>query len=158
MDKQKQLALGIRIAVDTHDGQFDKSGQPYILHPLNLMSQLMFDVELATIAVLHDVVEDSKGKITIEVLRELGFSSRVLIAVDLLTHKPTDSYEEYIEKICPSYDAIRIKRKDLEHNSSITRLKGITAKDHARMDKYHKSFLILGEAKRKLVILYREVV
>ena len=77
-----------------------------------------------------------------------GMSARVLLGVDLLTHKPEESYEEYIEGVCTNYDTIRVKRKDLEHNSDITRLKGVGPKDLDRMVKYHKAFTRLTEAKR----------
>jgi len=145
MNKQNQLSKAILIAAQAHDGQYDKRGKPYILHPLHLMSQLMFDIQLATIAVLHDVVEDSE--VTITDLYGYGFSYRVLYAVELLTHTSNESYNEYIEKIAGNYDAIRVKRKDLEHNSDITRLKGVTDKDLKRMEKYHKAFTDLGKAK-----------
>ena len=110
------------------------------------MNSLLFDTQLATIAVLHDVVEDSN--ITLEKLKQVGMSPRVISALMCLTHKNSQSYEEYIEDICSNYDAIRVKRKDLEHNSDITRLKGVGLKDIARMEKYHKSFMRLTEAKR----------
>jgi len=77
-------------------------------------------------------------------------SIRVLSAVDLLTHRDDDTYEEYIDRIRTNIDAIRIKRKDLEHNSHITRLKGIKTKDTDRMKKYHKAFMLLTDAKRSL--------
>lgn len=147
MNAQKQLAGAIAIAVDAHFEQFDKGGKPYILHPLHLMNQLMFDTQLATIAVLHDVIEDSS--FTMDYLTNAGMSNRVLIAVDVLTHRPGQSYDDYISAICTNYDAIRVKRKDLEHNSDITRLKGIRQKDLERIEKYHNAFLLLGEAKRK---------
>ncbi len=146
MDKQKQLAAAIQIAVEAHAEQFDKGGKPYILHPLHLMNQLLFDPELATIAVLHDVVEDSN--VTVEKLKQAGMSDRVIAALRLLTHEPNQSYDDYIKKVCTNYDAIRVKRKDLEHNSDITRLRGIGQKDLTRMQKYHKAFVQLTEAKR----------
>ena len=149
LDKYEQLALAIEIAVRAHKGQFDRSGKPYILHPLHLMNELMFDVQLAIVAVLHDVVEDTKDtvdEITIEDLKK-NFSPRVIAALILLTHGD-EPYEVYIEGICSNYDAIRVKRKDLEHNSNITRLKGIGPKDQARIVKYHKAFVRLTEAKR----------
>lgn len=145
LTETEQLAIAISIAADAHVGQFDKGGKPYILHPLHLMNQLMFDTQLATIAVLHDVVEDSTY--TIEVLEEIGFSTRVLAALILLTHERWVPYEDYIGLISENIDAIRVKRKDLEHNSCITRLKGVTSKDITRMEKYHKAFLFLGEAR-----------
>jgi len=64
MNLSKQLANAISIATNAHHGQYDRGRKPYILHPLYLMSQCLFDLELATIAVLHDVVEDSE--ITLE--------------------------------------------------------------------------------------------
>jgi (p)ppGpp synthase/HD superfamily hydrolase len=148
MDKWKQLDKAIRIATIAHSNQFDKGGKPYILHPLHLMNQLMFDPELATIAVLHDVIEDSGY--TIEFFIEEGYSRRVTDALQLLTHDPKEPYEDYISKIAINYDTVRVKRKDLHHNSDITRLKGVTEKDLKRMEKYHKAFLFLGEAKRVL--------
>ena len=146
MDKQKQLAAAIQIAVNAHAEQFDKGGKPYILHPLHLMKQLLFDPELAAIAVLHDVVEDSN--ITFEKLKQAGMSDRVIAALKLLTHQPKQLYDDYVQQICTNYDAIRVKRKDLEHNSDITRLRGIAQKDLIRMQKYHKAFIQLTEAKR----------
>lgn len=148
MNHQKQLQLAIDIAVEAHSGQYDKGGKPYILHPLHLMNQLIYDPELAAIAVLHDVIEDTY--VTEEALRAEGFSIRVRSALELLTHDEEDTYEEYIENICTSLDAIIVKRKDLEHNSDITRLKGLRDKDLQRLGKYHKTFVRLGEAKRKI--------
>lgn len=147
MNEYRKLMEAIGIATYAHYNQFDRGGKPYILHPLHLMNQLFFDIELATIAVLHDVIEDSDW--TLEDLREKGFSDRVRTALELLTHDPEDSYEGYIIKIGYNYDAIRVKRKDLEHNSDITRLKGVTEKDLERIEKYHKAFIYLGKAKKK---------
>ena len=81
MNKMQQLSLAIKIATEAHYGQFDKGGKPYILHPLHLMNQLMYDIQLATIAVLHDVVEDSD--ITLDDLDSMGFSPRILNALNL---------------------------------------------------------------------------
>ena len=147
MTKNEQLDKAISVAVAAHSGKFDKGGKPYILHPLHLMNQLMFDLELAAIAVLHDVVEDSAY--CFEDLKELGFSSRVISALILLTHDAEESYELYIAKVSSNYDAVRVKRKDLEHNSDITRLIGIQKEDIERIEKYHHAFVRLGEAKKQ---------
>jgi (p)ppGpp synthase/HD superfamily hydrolase len=149
MNEQEQLSHAIHIASTAHLNQYDKGGKPYILHPIHLMTQLLFDVQLATIAVLHDVVEDSD--ITIEKLSGIGFSKRVINALELLTHKKEVPYEQYIEKICTNYDAVRVKRKDLEHNSDITRLVGIKERDIRRIEKYHRAFIRLSEAKEQFL-------
>jgi hypothetical protein len=67
----------------------------------------------------------------------------VLYLVDLLTHKKGETYEEYIREISWDENAIRIKLADLKDNSDITRLKGISEKDIARMAKYHKAYTYL---------------
>ena len=152
MDIQEQLSKAIHLAIDIHQHQYDKGGNPYILHPLHLMSQLLFDTQLATIAVLHDVVEDSD--MTLPTLLRMGFSDRVIDALRLLTHDSNDTYMTYIENMEHNYDAIRVKRKDLEHNSDVTRLKNrisITASDTARIVKYHRAFMKLGEFKKKFM-------
>ncbi len=146
MEKYEALGQAIYIATTAHAGQYDRGGKPYILHPLHIMTTLLFDVELAIIGVMHDVVEDSN--VTLEDLTLEGFSPRVINALGLLTHRLSTPYGEYIEGICGNYDAVRVKRKDLEHNSDITRLKGATEKDLARTKKYHKAFTRLTEAKR----------
>ncbi len=146
MTDYEALAKAISIATKAHHGQFDKGGKPYILHPLHLMNQLMFDVQLAVIAVLHDVVEDSFY--TFDDLVAEDFSDRVIAALILLTHEESDDYlQSYIPKICTNYDAIRVKRKDLEHNSDITRLKGVKEEDLERLKKYHSAFVMLSVAK-----------
>ena len=146
MNEQEQLSEAIKISALAHAGQFDKGGKPYILHPLHLMSQLLFDPQLAAIAVLHDVIEDSAT--TLQDLTDFGMSGRIISAVSLLTHDSRDSYEEYINKICGNIDAVRVKRKDLQHNSDITRIKGVSRKDFDRLEKYHNAFVKLTEAKR----------
>ena len=162
LGKYEQLDLGIKIAVTGHLASFDKGGKPYSLHPLYLMFQLMYDPQRATIAVLHDWLEDvwiPQEKAThqsfqqaldsgIQYLRDEGFSERVTSALILLTHNPDDPYELYIEKICGNLDAICVKRKDIAHNSDVTRLKGIREKDLLRIEKYHRAFIRLGEAKQ----------
>ena len=152
------LGKAIVIATKAHEGQFDKGNKPYILHPLHLMWQLMYDTELAIMGVLHDVIEDTKGKeneVTLDDIRQEGFSARVAHGLDLLTHnKEKDSYQRYIDKISTDYDATRVKRKDLQHNSDITRLPYKNEEDNhkniTRIGKYQKAFIQLGEAKRVL--------
>jgi (p)ppGpp synthase/HD superfamily hydrolase len=146
MNVWKQLDKAISIAVITHANQFDRGGKPYILHPLHLMNQLMFDPELAALAVLHDVIED--GELTLDFFTNEGFSPRVVTGLGLLTHDPADTYKQYIEKMVNNYDVIRVKRKDLTHNSCTTRLKGVRPKDLDRIEKYHRAYRFLGDAKK----------
>ena len=83
----------LAIAEDAHKGQVDKAGVAYIQHPLYVAS--LVEGELAkTIALLHDVVEDSAW--TLEDLRMEGLPEKVVQAVGILTKNRDESYEEYL--------------------------------------------------------------
>lgn len=139
----QQLGIAIRIAVEAHDGQKDKAGMPYILHPLKVMHYTKsVDQEIMAIAVLHDTVEDNKN-ITYSYLREQGLSDRVIDGVRCLTKVPGETYSEYIDRVKANRDAIIVKMADLRHNSDLRRLKGISQKDIDRTIKYQRTYLEL---------------
>ena len=108
------------LAYQAHHGQLDKSGLPYINHPLQLAEQ-MYDELSWTVALLHDVVEDTT--ITLEDLAK-EFPPEVVEAVDLLTHKAGVDYFDYIRAIRTNHTALTIKLADLNHNSDFTRCVG----------------------------------
>lgn len=146
MKKGEMLARMLHIATNAHDGQFDRGGNPYILHPLKVMHYLKSDdEELMCMALGHDVVEDTS--ITYKDLREAGMSDRVVEGIRALTKVPGETYEEYKERVFFNEDAMRVKMADLRHNTDIRRLKGVTEKDIARMAKYHTFYV---EIKAKL--------
>ena len=140
MTRGELLSKAIHLATNAHHGQFDRGGNPYILHVLAVMNLVENpDEELQAIALLHDVIEDTDT--TFEDLRTQGFSERVVDAVALLTKMPGQTYDEYKEGVFSNPDAMRVKAADLAHNSDIRRLKGITERDLERMARYHHFFL-----------------
>ena len=137
------LELALQIAAKAHAGQKQRNGEPYILHPLRVMTRVPSLTEKMA-AVLHDVVEDSPW--TIQMLRMEGFSEEVLELVDLLTHYEKDSYDDYVEKLKNNPRARRIKIADLEDNMNIRRLeRQLTEKDLNRLNKYHTYWRLLTE-------------
>lgn len=145
MNYKRLLALAISIASDGFKTILDKGGEPYILHCLRVMNK-MDDDEGKIIAVLHDTIED--GITDEKKLLEAGFPKHIVNQIQLLTHyKEIMEYQMYIETIATrskAYPRIRkVKLYDLEDNSSITRLKGVSDKDIARMKKYHEAYLFL---------------
>ncbi len=134
------LEDAIELAVEAHRGQKDKYGEPYILHPLRVMFRLGWDArEAARIAaVLHDVVEDTHVKLP--ELRRRGYSAEVLAAVELLTRRPEDSYEQFIERVLPNPLARRVKRADLEDNMELRRLPAVTEKEMERLARYRAAW------------------
>ena len=132
------------LATNSHDGQLDKGGKPYILHCLKVMHYLKTDdEELMCIALGHDLIEDTK--VTYYELNELGFSERVIDGIWSLTKQHGQTYDEYKEQVFSNKDAMRVKLCDLRHNSDIRRLKGVTEKDVARIAKYHQFYLEIQE-------------
>ena len=133
------LAKAISFASDMHVAQTDKGGNAYILHPLRMMMRLRTgDEELMAIAVLHDVVEDCN--VSFDDLRDIGMTERVVSGVRALTRQNGETYEQFIERLGGNRDALLVKREDLRDNSDLTRLKGVTEKDVARMQKYMHAF------------------
>ncbi len=144
MKKGEMLNKMIVFAATKHDGQYDRGGNPYILHPLSVMYLLdSKDEELQCIAVGHDLVEDTG--VTWKELEDLGFSTRVILGIKCLTKIPGETYEEYKNKVKSNIDAIKVKIADLKHNTDIKRLKGTSSKDIARMEKYLILYLELED-------------
>ena len=127
--KSIMLSKAIAIASSAFVGEEDKSGEPYILHCLHVMNNVGDDKEIMAIAVLHDVIEDTR--ITQTDLIDAGLSIRIVQGVIRMTHKDGESYLDYIKRVSESMDTIIVKMADLEHNSNILRLKGVRDKDIA---------------------------
>lgn len=142
----QMLSTMLVLATTKHDGQYDKGGKPYILHPLRVMYCLKSeDEELNCIALGHDLVEDTD--VTYSQLRAMGFSERVISGIKALTKVPGEDQQEVMARIVSNSDAIKVKLQDLRHNSDIRRLKGVTAKDVSRIQKYHTMYLTLKDFK-----------
>lgn len=140
MNKKAILEDAIAIAALAHKGQIDKADNPYILHPLRMMMRMKSENAMMA-AVLHDVVEDTEW--TLEQLREQGFSEEVLEAVDCLTHRTGETYEDFINRVQTNPIALQVKIADLEDNMNIQRISQITPRDLERMERYHKSWSVL---------------
>lgn len=136
------LERAILIAAQAHLGQRDKAGAPYILHPLRMMMRMESEAAMIA-AVLHDVVEDSDW--TLERLRGEGFSEEVLQAVDCLTNRDGETYDEFIARVRASAIARQVKIADLEDNMNVKRIGEMTPKDLARIEKYHRAWRALTQ-------------
>ena len=110
----------VKIAYDAHLGQLDYNGVPYIFHPYHLAEQ-MDDGISCTVALLHDVVEDTS--ITFADL-EKKFPEQVVESVMLLTHDEKVDYFDYIRKIKTNAIATKVKLADIKHNSNEARSLG----------------------------------
>ena len=110
----------MKIAYDAHLGQLDYNGVPYIFHPYHLAEQMDDEIS-CTVALLHDVVEDTS--ITLDDLEQM-FPKQVVQIVMLLTHDAKVDYFEYIRKIKTNAIATKVKLADIKHNSNEARSLG----------------------------------
>jgi len=144
LEKREMLSMAIVMVAKAFEFKFDKGGKPYILHCLHVMNQMdQEDHELMAIAVLHDLIEDTDR--TIGLLYSIGFSDRICVGVEVLTHAPDVPYMDYIKKISFNPDARKVKMADLRHNSDIMRMKGLREKDFSRLEKYHTAYEYLKD-------------
>ena len=132
----------MRLAYEAHLGQVDKTKVPYIFHPIHLAEQ-MEDEVTCTVALLHDVVEDTAVSFAD---LEKEFPAEVIEALRLLTHEAGVDYFDYVRKIKTTPIAKCVKLADLTHNSDESRNveKLIPAeKVHYFREKYAKAKEIL---------------
>jgi (p)ppGpp synthase/HD superfamily hydrolase len=135
------LARAIAIAADAHVGQLDKSGAPYILHPIRVMLRMRSEPEMI-VAILHDVVEDTPW--TFDRLRAEGFSQDVLTALDGVTRRPEETYHEFVTRSKTNPISRQVKIADLEDNMDLKRL-GEALTDHTvqRLRRYQSAWHFL---------------
>ena len=130
------LERAIALAATAHQGQVDKAGAPYILHPLRMMLTLS-GLEDRIVAILHDVVEDTEW--TLAGLRAEGFGDAVIDAIEAVTKREGESYEDFIQRSAANAIGRRVKLADLRDNSDLSRLAAVTEKDRVRLDKYRRA-------------------
>src|SRR4051812_48463752 len=112
------IEKALQIAARAHEGQKDKEGLPYILHPLRVMSRVEGE-EAQIVAILHDVVEDTS--VTLDDLRRAGFGEPVLAAVGCVTHQKDQPYADYVVGCKHNPTARQVKLADLADNSRLDR-------------------------------------
>ncbi len=134
------LERAITIAAQAHQGQTDKAHEPYILHPIRVMLRLSTPDERMA-AVLHDVLEDTDWSRT-DLERE-GFSRAVLDAVEALTRRSDETYEDFLHRVSLNPIALRVKLADLEDNLDASRIAQPTDRDVRRMEKYRAARTLL---------------
>lgn len=127
------LALATRL----HDGQMDKTGQPYIMHPTRVGMRLWaeneekglpFDPELIAAGFTHDIIEDTYANRDI-LFTELPLA--VIDAIEIVSRVEGETYQEFIHRIANTENrmAIRVKLADLADNLDPIRTRQLRQQD-----------------------------
>jgi len=136
------LEDAISLAVKAHGGRKDKAGEAYILHPLRVMLRMKTKDE-RIVAVLHDVIEDTK--FTLEDLRKVGYSQKILRSLDYLTRRDGEEYDQFIKRAKGNPLARKVKIADIEDNLDLGWIRRPKQRDFKRIEKYR---LALSELMR----------
>lgn len=129
MTENEQYSLAWQVASNAHKGQTRRDGlTPYIQHIYKVHSILVTrniikkgvhrNIIDEIVSILHDTVEDTK--ITLQDLHDKGFSNIVIDAVDALTHRKGESYEDAILRAKANPIARKVKIADNLANLSDT--------------------------------------
>ncbi len=124
-----RVEAAYEMAKKAHEGQLRQSGEPYVIHPLNvaiILAELELDLETIMAGLLHDVVEDTS--ISLEDI-QAAFGSEVAELVDgvtklkQLTYKASDkqdvqadNYRKMFLAMAKDIRVILIKLADRLHN------------------------------------------
>jgi len=136
MSATGDLSDAILLATNAHRGQFDKGGQPYILHPLRVMQAVEGD-EARIVAVLHDTMEDC-GMSWTSIAKKFG--DEIADAVYALSRGEEEAYEAFIDRCAANPIARVVKLADLTDNMDMRRLgREPTQVDAKRLAKYAKA-------------------
>lgn len=133
----------IVLAAQAHRGQRYPSpeAEPYIFHMLRMM--LSFGDPVAQMAaVLHDAVEDTH--LELHNLVDAGYSPELVAAIDALTHRPDESYDDYIDRVAANPIGRRVKIVDLKDNLANNRRSPDAPGNAERIRRYEKALARLG--------------
>ncbi|ADU25924.1 RelA/SpoT family protein [Ethanoligenens harbinense] len=122
-----KITAAYELAHRAHDGQFRKSGDPYIIHPVavaTILVNLGLDTDSLCAALLHDVVEDTG--VPLENIRK-QFGSDVALLVDGVTkvgrvahysreEQQAESIRKMLLAMAKDIRVILIKLADRLHN------------------------------------------
>lgn len=141
------LSKAIAIAAKAHEGQVDRGGAPYILHPLRVMLAVGPDEDRQIAAVLHDVLEDTD--VTVKDLADAGFHRDVIGAILALTRLPGMSRMDAAKVAAINPIAMDVKIEDLRDNMDLRRIHKPNARDYARVAEYNAAYNYLMQEKDK---------
>ncbi|MNM78198.1 Bifunctional (p)ppGpp synthase/hydrolase relA [compost metagenome] len=121
MNRTPSLRETIQLVNIAFSGMYDGAGQPYIFH-LTHVAEKFKELSLQTVALLHDIVEDTD--VSLEGLRIAGYSEEIVEAIDAITKRKGEEYQDYLARVKANRLARKVKLADLEHNMDRTRFVG----------------------------------
>ncbi len=123
---RNNIRMAYEIAVEAHSKQRRKSGEPYILHPIEVARICAEEIGLGPTAIvaalLHDVVEDTE--VTLKEIHD-RFGGRIALIVDGLTKldglynvasPQAENFKKVLKTLLEDVRVVLIKMADRLHN------------------------------------------
>jgi (p)ppGpp synthase/HD superfamily hydrolase len=139
----------LSIMLNAHNGQVDKSGEVYALHPIRVAYRLAPTryESLIRAALLHEVIEDTQ--VTEAELQRLGEPAEVVSMVLWVSRLPpySETYLDWIRRIATTgpIGARLVKLADIFDNLSTGRMAAFNEDERASLTKrYEKAIGILA--------------
>jgi len=125
--EKKQLRLAFEMAMEAHKDMRRKSGEPYIIHPLQVaqivVKEMGLNATAALCAILHDVVEDTeltlddiKLEFGVKVSRIIDGLTKVSGVFDLTSSIQAENFKKLLLTLADDVRVILIKIADRLHN------------------------------------------
>ncbi len=128
LDECQMIMQAYTFASQAHEGQFRKSGEPFVMHPVEvaiILAQLNMDTETIVAALLHDTVEDAEDVEREDIAELFGESVAALvdgvtkltqIEVESLSAKQVNNLRKMLVAMSEDIRVIVIKLADRLHN------------------------------------------
>ena len=131
----------IEVLIEKFRDKKDRGGHPYIEHIFRVAEEAeALQVGSYVSGLIHDALEDTD--LTADDLFLLGVRNADINRVSVLTRKPDDVYEHYINRIkkyAKQYNdkiILAVKIADLNDNLNASTLKGLSNQDLLRLQRY----------------------
>jgi (p)ppGpp synthase/HD superfamily hydrolase len=151
------LSKALVMAAKAHAGQVDKSGEPYILHPLRVAFNYGLVGDEIVVGLLHDVLEDTDVS-SDEILQEFG--EEIMLAVESVSRgytnpqsghmvfKPRNDYTkevyvDFIRRAGKNRIGRKVKIADLKDNLTPARLAALPESEQGISKRYENALRIL---------------
>lgn len=134
------LKMAHEICSAAHEGQTDKVGMPYHLHPERVAARCATNAE-RIVALLHDTIEDTD--VSPEYLLNCGFPQFIVDAILSVTKREGECYEDFVARAKQNSIGRMVKIHDLEDNMDIRRLDEISDESVTRLRKYLSAYHFL---------------
>lgn len=109
-DPHTQLGKAFMLCLQAHQGQKRRTGEPFYYHPVEAAMKLFPDTEAMTVALLHDVAEQTEYTV-LECAQICGLSNAQGFALECLTQGKKESISSYRKRLRESVLATKIKCK-----------------------------------------------